>query len=57
METVTEFEDHRSHLLGVAYRMLGSVTDAEDARRDCRDARQVVSSLSRTQRTRQRRGM
>ena len=26
-----EFERHRSHLLAVAYRLLGSVTDAEDA--------------------------
>ncbi len=26
-----EFEQHRSHLFGVAYRMLGSVTEAEDA--------------------------
>jgi RNA polymerase sigma-70 factor (ECF subfamily) len=26
-----EFERHRSHLLAVAYRMLGSATDAEDA--------------------------
>jgi RNA polymerase sigma factor (sigma-70 family) len=25
------FEDHRSHLRGVAYRMLGSTTDADDA--------------------------
>ncbi len=27
----TEFEKHRSHLRGVAYRMLGSVTEADDA--------------------------
>ena len=27
---VTEFEDHRDLLFGVAYRMLGSVADAED---------------------------
>ncbi len=27
----TEFEGHRAHLLGVAYRMLGTRTDAEDA--------------------------
>jgi RNA polymerase sigma-70 factor (ECF subfamily) len=26
-----EFEEHRSHLRGVAYRMLGSMTEAEDA--------------------------
>src|SRR5438874_6390098 len=25
------FEDHRSHLRGVAYRMLGSLSDADDA--------------------------
>ncbi len=31
-EWLTErFEDHRSHLRGVAYRMLGSVTEADDA--------------------------
>jgi RNA polymerase sigma-70 factor (ECF subfamily) len=28
--TAEEFEDHRSHLFGVAYRMLGSRADAED---------------------------
>jgi len=28
---VTDFEEHRTHLLGVAYRMLGSPTEAEDA--------------------------
>jgi DNA-directed RNA polymerase specialized sigma24 family protein len=26
-----EFEHHRSHLRGVAYRMLGSVSEADDA--------------------------
>jgi RNA polymerase sigma-70 factor, ECF subfamily len=26
-----EIERHRSHLTGVAYRMLGTVADAEDA--------------------------
>jgi RNA polymerase sigma-70 factor (ECF subfamily) len=31
---VTEFEDHRRHLFGVAYRMLGSAADAEDAVQD-----------------------
>ncbi|MEQ9812540.1 MAG: sigma-70 family RNA polymerase sigma factor [Azospirillaceae bacterium] len=30
----TEFESHRRYLLGVAYRMLGSVADAEDAVQD-----------------------
>ena len=31
-EWLTErFECHRSHLRGVAYRMLGSVTEADDA--------------------------
>lgn len=28
---LTRFEQHRSHLRGVAYQMLGSVTDADDA--------------------------
>jgi RNA polymerase sigma-70 factor (ECF subfamily) len=28
---VTEFERHRAHLTAVAYRMLGTVSDAEDA--------------------------
>ena len=30
----TEFEQHRSFLVGLAYRMLGSVTDAEDVVQD-----------------------
>jgi len=34
METATEFEQHRGHLTGVAYRMLGSLADAEDAVQD-----------------------
>jgi RNA polymerase sigma-70 factor, ECF subfamily len=29
--SVADFERHRSHLTGVAYRMLGSLQDAEDA--------------------------
>ena len=29
------FEQHRSHLLGVAYRVLGSLADAEDAVQEC----------------------
>jgi RNA polymerase sigma-70 factor (ECF subfamily) len=34
MDTGTEFEQHRAHLTGVAYRMLGSIADAEDAVQD-----------------------
>jgi len=30
-EAATEFERHRAHLTGVAYRMLGTLVDAEDA--------------------------
>jgi len=30
----TEFEEHRSFLSGLAYRMLGSVADAEDIVQD-----------------------
>ncbi|MBR9884335.1 MAG: RNA polymerase sigma factor SigJ, partial [Oceanospirillales bacterium] len=33
-DSVTEFESHRRFLGGVAYRMLGSVTEAEDAVQD-----------------------
>ena len=29
-----EFESHRAHLFAIAYRMLGTVTDAEDALQD-----------------------
>ncbi len=29
-----EFEDHRTHLRGVAYRMLGSIAEADDAVQD-----------------------
>ena len=29
--SLAEFERHRNHLMGVAYRMLGTVQDAEDA--------------------------
>ncbi len=32
--TELEFEDHRDHLIGVAYRMLGSRAEAEDAVQD-----------------------
>ncbi len=34
MRTVEEFEEHRDHLFGVAYRMLGSVSEAEDVVQD-----------------------
>jgi RNA polymerase sigma-70 factor (ECF subfamily) len=34
MNCVDEFEEHRGHLTGVAYRMLGSLADAEDAVQD-----------------------
>jgi RNA polymerase sigma-70 factor, ECF subfamily len=30
-QTAAEFEQHRAHLTGVAYRMLGTLADAEDA--------------------------
>ena len=30
-DTARIFESHRRHLMGVAYRMLGSVSEAEDA--------------------------
>jgi len=30
VDVAAEFERHRGHLFGVAYRMLGSVADAED---------------------------
>jgi RNA polymerase sigma-70 factor (ECF subfamily) len=30
-KTAAEFERHRAHLTGVAYRMLGTLADAEDA--------------------------
>jgi len=33
-EVASEFEQHRTHLTGVAYRMLGSIADAEDAVQD-----------------------
>ncbi len=31
VDLAEEFDGHRSHLIGVAYRMLGSIADAEDA--------------------------
>jgi RNA polymerase sigma-70 factor, ECF subfamily len=34
MTMVDEFEEHRRHLFGVAYRMLGSVSEAEDVVQD-----------------------
>ena len=30
-EVAREFEEHRAHLRDVAYRMLGSLSDADDA--------------------------
>jgi hypothetical protein len=33
-EIACEFEQHRTHLIGVAYRMLSSIADAEDAVQD-----------------------
>lgn len=35
MDATTEFEQHRRFLRGLAYRMLGSVAEAEDAVQDC----------------------
>lgn len=35
MEPTSEFESHRRFLRGLAYRMLGSVAEAEDAVQDC----------------------
>ena len=32
------FEEHRDHLRGVAYRLLGSMSDADDAVQDTRPA-------------------
>ncbi|MEO1170382.1 MAG: sigma-70 family RNA polymerase sigma factor [Pseudomonadota bacterium] len=34
-EPTREFERHRAHLFGIAYRMLGSVAEAEDMVQDC----------------------
>ncbi|MCI3950234.1 MAG: polymerase subunit sigma-24 [Acidimicrobiales bacterium] len=34
MAVVEDFEEHRRHLIGVAYRMLGSVSEAEDVVQD-----------------------
>lgn len=34
MDTAQEFEDHRSRLFSLAYRMLGSAAEAEDAVQD-----------------------
>lgn len=34
MDAGAEFEEHRAHLTGVAYRMLGSLADAEDVVQD-----------------------
>src|SRR5262245_35408471 len=34
MDAAAEFQRHRGHLFGVAYRMLGTVADAEDVVQD-----------------------
>ncbi len=56
-KTAAEFERHRGHLIGVAYRMLGTLADAEDAvqesylrfaRTDIRAIRDVRAWLTRT---------
>lgn len=46
--TAARFEEHRTHLLGVAYRLTGSVADAEDAVQDAwlRLARTDVSTIT-----------
>src|SRR5436190_9531480 len=54
-DAVVEFERHRAHLTGVAYRMLGTLADAEDAvqetylrfaRTDASDLRDVRAWLT-----------
>ena len=34
IDPALSFEPHRRHLLGLAYRMLGSIAEAEDAVQD-----------------------